>query len=84
MKKSKKNSLARIMRYSGRHKFLTILGCILSVLAAVLGLIPYVCVWLVARDVLEVFPNVADAEGMTKWGWLCGLRLPISRFILSH
>ena len=52
MKAKKQSSLARILGYAGGHKKLTILGCILSALSAVLGLAPYLCVWLVARSVL--------------------------------
>ena len=53
MNQKKTGSLARILCYAGGHKALTILGCILSALSAVLGLVPYLCVWLVARSVLE-------------------------------
>ena len=44
MKQTKPSSLARILGYAGGHKNLTILGCILSALSAVLGLAPYLCV----------------------------------------
>lgn len=70
MKNSKDSSLSRILGYAGRYKHLTILGCVLSSIAAVLGMVPYICVWLVARDILKVFPNVSAASGMTKWGWM--------------
>ncbi len=69
MKNSKQKSLSRILGYAGRHKTLTILGCALSGAAAVLGLVPFVCVWMVAREVLEVFPDVSVASGLEKWGW---------------
>ncbi|OUP81032.1 ABC transporter ATP-binding protein [Lachnoclostridium sp. An169] len=58
-----------MLGYAGGHKGLTILGCTLSGIAAVLGLIPYVCVWLAARDVLNVFPDVTKASGLERWGW---------------
>lgn len=58
------------MGYAGRYRLLTVLGCILSAIAAVLGLVPYVCVWLVARDVLTVFPHVSAATGLEQWGWM--------------
>lgn len=64
------SSLSRILGYAGGHRFLTVLGCVLSAVAAVLGLVPYVCVWLVARDVLAVFPNVSAADGLERWGWM--------------
>ena len=55
---------------AGGHKKLTFLGCALSGIAAVLGLIPYVCVWLAARDVLAVYPDVTGASGIVRWGWM--------------
>ncbi len=70
MKQSKRGSLSRILDYTGSYKVLTVFGCVLSGIAAVLGLVPYVCVWLVAREVLVVFPDVRAASGLEKWGWI--------------
>ena len=69
MKEKKQSSLARILGYAGGHKNLTLLGCILSALSAVLGLIPYVCVWQAARNVLEVWPGLDGASDLPRWGW---------------
>ena len=44
MTKNKESSLSRILRYAGNYKRLTILGCVLSAVSALLGLVPYVCV----------------------------------------
>ena len=65
----KQSSLSRILSYVGGHKKLTLLGCILSALSAVLGLIPYVCVWLAARNVLEAWPSPSGVSGLSRWGW---------------
>ena len=65
----KQSSLSRILSYAGGHKNLTLLGCILSALSAVLGLIPYVCVWLAARNVLEAWPSPSGVSGLSRWGW---------------
>lgn len=65
----KQSSLSRILSYAGRHKNLTLLGCILSAMSAVLGLIPYVCVWLAARNVLESWPALEGISGLARWGW---------------
>lgn len=69
MKAKKQSSLSRILSYAGGHKNLTLLGCILSALSAILGLIPYVCVWLAARNVLETWPNLSAVSNLTSWGW---------------
>ena len=65
----KQRSLSRILSYAGGHKNLTLLGCILSALSAVLGLIPYVCVWLAARNVLGSWPGLEGTSGLAHWGW---------------
>ena len=70
MKQTKPSSLARILSYAGGHKSLTILGCILSALSAVLGLAPYLCVWLVARSVLSAWPSLDGAGDLGRWGWM--------------
>ena len=64
----KQSSLSRILSYAGGHKNLTLLGCILSALSAVLGLLPYVCVWLAARNVLEAWPDPGRVSGLARWG----------------
>ena len=70
MKQKKPSSLARILGYAGGHKNLTILGCVLSALSAVLGLAPYLCVWLVARSVLSAWPSLDGAGDLGRWGWM--------------
>ena len=73
MSNAKESSLKKILGYAGSHRYLTITGCVLSGIAAVLGLVPYICVWAAARDVLAVFPKLPAAEGaggLIKWGWM--------------
>lgn len=66
----KQSNLSKLIGYAGGHKKLTVLGCILSGVAAILGLVPYVCVWLVARDALSSYPDVEYAGQMVIWGWM--------------
>ena len=49
---------------------MTLLGCLLSALSAVLGLVPYLCVWLVARTVLESWPDLSGVTGLGRLGWM--------------
>ena len=70
MKQKKQSSLSRVLGYAGGHKKLTLLGCIFSVLSAVLGLVPYVCVWIAAKNVLETWPDFAGTSGLARWGVL--------------
>ena len=70
MKQKKQSSLSRILNYAGRHKTLTLLGCILSALSAVLGLLPYVCVYLAARNVLDAWPTPGIVGNLGRLGWM--------------
>ena len=70
MKQKKPSSLARILGYAGGHKNLTILGCFLSAVSAVMGLVPYLCVWLVARSVLDTWPRLNGDGDLSRWGWM--------------
>lgn len=66
----KQSNLSKLLSYAKGHKKLTILGCTLSGVAAVLGLVPYICVWLVARGVLSAYPDVNGVQGVIRWGWM--------------
>ena len=60
MKEKKQSDLAVLLGYAGSHKGLTFLGLGLSAVAMVLGMLPYICIWLVARDLIAVAPNWAE------------------------
>ena len=50
MKKNK--DLERLLRYAGGYKALTYLSWVLSAISAILALLPFICIWLIIRDVL--------------------------------
>lgn len=71
MKKEKKQSgIFKALEYAGGHRTLAFPGCALSCVAAVPGLAPYVCVWLVTRDALVAFPNLVAVSSLARWGWM--------------
>ncbi len=70
MKEKKKSDLAVLLGYSGSYKGLTFLGLGLSAVAMVLGMLPYICIWLVARDLIAVAPNWTEAAGIARYGWM--------------
>lgn len=49
--------IGELLAYAGDRKFLTYLGMALSALSQLLSFGPYVCIWLVARDLIAVAPN---------------------------
>ena len=70
MKEKKKSDLAVLLGYAGSYKGLTFLGLGLSAVAMVLGMLPYICIWLVARDLIAVAPNWTEAAGIARYGWM--------------
>ena len=70
MKNKKPNDLQVLLGYASRHKGLTFLGLGLSAVAMVLGMLPYICIWLVVRDLIAVAPNWTEAAGIARYGWM--------------
>ncbi|MCR4998523.1 MAG: ABC transporter ATP-binding protein/permease [Lachnospiraceae bacterium] len=70
MKEKKKSDLAILLGYAGNFKGLTYLGLFLSGIAMVLGMLPYICIWLVAKDLIEVAPHWTEAENISRYGWM--------------
>ena len=70
MKERKQSDLAVLLGYAGSHKGLTFVGLGLSAVAMVLGMLPYICIWLVARDLIAVAPNWTQATGVARCGWM--------------
>ena len=74
MKEKKQSDVAVLLKYAGSYKMLTFLGLGLSAAAMVLGMAPYICIWLVARDLISSAPDWTGAQGIARYGWIC-LRL---------
>ena len=53
MKEKKKSDLSLLLDFAGSYKGLTFLGLGLSAVAMILGMLPYICIWLVARDLIS-------------------------------
>lgn len=68
MKKNK--NLSELMSYAGKHKYLTYSSLILSVISAVLALLPFVFIFLVIKEVIEVAPNYSEAIHIVHNGWM--------------
>ncbi len=69
MKGKKRSDLSVLLEYTGDRRKLAVLGLFLSGVAMVLGMLPYVCVWLVVRDLVAVAPDWTRAEGISRYGW---------------
>ena len=68
-REKKEGTVGTLMRYAGGHKWLTVVGCALSAIAMVANMVPYVCIWLVARDLIAVAPDWGQATQIGVYGW---------------
>ncbi len=70
MKEKKQSDLSVLLSYAGSYKKLTFLGMGLSAVAMILGMAPYICIWLAARDLIAAAPNWTQAAGVGRYGWM--------------
>ena len=70
MKEKKQNDLSVLLEYAGSYKGLTFLGMGLSGIAMILGMAPYICIWLVVRDLIAAAPDWSQATGIARYGWI--------------
>lgn len=69
MKRSQKLGLSYLLSFSGSRKWLLYVGCALSAVSMLLSFGPYICIWLVARDLIAVAPDWPAAQGLAQYGW---------------
>lgn len=65
----RRSAVSRLLDFAGPRKALTYLGCALSAVSMLVGFGPYVCIWLVARDLIAVAPDWSAATGIAACGW---------------
>ena len=66
----KESNLKELMRYAGRHRFLTYLSLLLSAASAVLALFPFVFLFRIIQEVIAVAPDFPRAGHVVHNGWL--------------
>ncbi|MCM1330164.1 MAG: ABC transporter ATP-binding protein/permease [Ruminococcus sp.] len=66
----KQSDLSRLMDCAGKHKYLTYASWVLSAVSAVAALLPFVYIWRVIKEILDVSPNYAEAQNISRNGWL--------------
>ena len=57
------------MGYAGKHRILTYLSWGLSVISALVALVPFWYIWRIVRDVLAAAPDFAQAGNIAGYGW---------------
>ena len=86
----KESNLKRLLRYAGGYKYLIIASWILSALSALVALLPFVYIWKVIKEVLDVAPNYGDVQELSHNGWMAvvfavaAILIYIAALICSH
>ena len=63
-------NLSELMSYAGKHRYLTYLSLVLSVISAILTLLPFVFIFFIIKEVIEVAPNFSEAVNVSRNGWM--------------
>lgn len=72
MEKQRNGELSSIFEYAGNYHALTVLGCVLSGISTILSMLPFVCIWLVVRDLLGAFTagDISLATESAHYAWM--------------
>lgn len=64
----KKSDLQKLLDYAGNFRWLTYASWVLSVISALLALVPFIYIWKIIKEVLDVAPNHENATTLTHNG----------------
>lgn len=56
------------MGYAGKHKYFTYASWALAALSAFVALLPFIYIWKIVKEMLDVAPNFSEAVGLVKNG----------------
>ncbi len=68
--KRKRRNLSELMQFAGKHKYLTYSSWVLSVISAALALVPFVYIFFIIKEVIEVAPDFSQATHIVFNGWM--------------
>ena len=77
----KESNLKKLLGYAGKYRVLTVSSWILSVVSALMALLPYVFIWKIIKEVLDVSPDFGAATGLAHNGWMAVLFAVLSMLI---
>ena len=77
----KKSDLSRLMDYAGSYRYFTYASWVLAAASALLALVPFLYIWRIIQDVLEVAPNYGEAVNIPHYGWMAVLFAIVSYLV---
>lgn len=86
----KESNLKKLLDYAGNYRYLTIASWVLSALSAFVALLPFVYIWKVIKEVLDVAPDYGNAQNLAYNGWMAvlfavaAILIYVAALICSH
>lgn len=81
-KSSKKESaFKRLMAYAGSYKSFSYASIIMSAVSAILALFPFIYLWKIIKEVIEVMPDFSKADGIVHNGVMAVVMALISMMV---
>jgi len=69
------------MDYAGSYRYFTYASWVLAAASALLALVPFLYIWRILRDVLDVAPNYGEAVNIPHYGWMAVLFAIVSYLV---
>ena len=69
------------MDYAGNYRYFTYASWVLAAASALLALVPFLYIWRIIRDVLDVAPNYGEAVNIPHYGWMAVLFAIVSYLV---
>lgn len=70
MKEKNESALTKLLGYAGDKKWVLYSGLALSAVSMLCSMVPYFCIYLVARDLIAVAPDWSAATGISRYAWV--------------
>lgn len=64
----KQSVLSILMGYAGKHRYFTYASWLLAAISALIALLPFIYIWKIIKEVLEVAPDFSSATGLVHNG----------------
>ncbi|MDD3341903.1 MAG: ABC transporter ATP-binding protein [Bacilli bacterium] len=77
----KNKNFKQLMGYAENYKILTYISLLLSGISAILSLLPFIYIWMIIKEIIEVMPNFENATNIVHNGWMAVLFAGLSMLI---
>lgn len=77
----KQSVLSRLMGYAGKHRYFTYASWLLATISALIALLPFIYIWKIIKEVLDVAPNLSAATGLVHNG-IMAMVFAIASFLI--